>query len=156
VTRLRDEVPLMRSLSVAHFLRGEIRRDDDATDTGDEDMKAQTLQTHILGTMIALAGTFGLALSAHAADSARSVFPAVIVRYGDLNIDTQAGARTLYARLGHAAERACGGKPQSIDLPRFQRFAVCYDYALDRAVEKIDKPQLQALHAARRLETRMT
>ena len=119
-------------------------------------MKAQTLHTRILGTVTALAGTFGLALSAQAGDTARSAFPAVTVTYGDLNIDTQSGARTLYARLGHAAERACGGKPPQMDLPRYQRFEVCYDEALDRAVQKVDKPQLQALHAARRMETRVT
>jgi UrcA family protein len=120
-------------------------------------MKVQTLQTRILGTAIALAGTFGLALSAHAGDSAPGAFPAVTVKYGDLNIDSKSGAQILYARLGHAAERACGGKPSlMVDMPRYRRFTACYDEALDRAVQKVDKPQLQALHAARRTESRLT
>jgi UrcA family protein len=120
-------------------------------------MKAQTLQTRILGTVIALAGTFGLALSAQAADVAPSAFPAVTVKYVDLNIDSKSGARTLYTRLGHAAERACGGKPSlMVDMPRYRRFMACYDEALDSAVQKIDKPQLQALHAARRMESSVT
>jgi UrcA family protein len=120
-------------------------------------MKAQTLTTRMRGTAIALAGTFGLALSAQAADTAPSAFPAVTVKYGDLNIDSKSGARMLYTRLGHAAERACGGKPSLMgDMPRYRRFVTCYDEALDRAVQKIDKPQLQALHAARRMDSRVT
>jgi len=121
-------------------------------------MKVQTLHTRILGTVIALAGTFGLALSAQAGDHTPSAFPAVTVKYGDLNIDSKAGARTLYARLGRAAERACGGKPSLIvDMPRYRRFTACYEDALDRAVQTVDKPQLQALHAAaRRMESRVT
>jgi UrcA family protein len=120
-------------------------------------MKTQTLRIRLLGTVVALAGTLGLGLSAQAADTAPSAFPAVTVKYGDLNIDSKSGARMLYTPLGHAAEQACGGRPSlMVDMPRYRRFMACYDDALDRAVQKVDKPQLQALHAARRVESRVT
>lgn len=112
-------------------------------------MKPHSLHAHIVGTVIAMAGTFGLSMSAQAGDVAASHYPDVVVHYGDLNIDSPLGAKVLYARLSHAAERACGGQPMLQDLTASTRYGACFDRAMDRAVQKVDKPQLQALHASR-------
>ena len=112
-------------------------------------MKPHSLHAHIVGTVIAMAGTFGLSMSAQAGDVAASRYPDVVVNYGDLNIDSPQGAKVLYARLSHAAERACGGEPTPRDLTASMRYSACFDRAMDRAVQKIDKPQLQALHDSR-------
>ena len=66
---------------------------------------------------------------------------------GDLA--TEEGARTLYARLAAAAERACGSAPRTLALTEHMRYRACYDSTLTRAVEKIGSQQVHALHAAR-------
>jgi UrcA family protein len=115
-------------------------------------MNAQTKKTRTLATVIACAGTFGLALAAHAGDVATAPVPRhddVVVRYADLNLATEEGARTLYARLAAAAERACGSAPRTLALTEHMRYRACYDSTLTRAVEKIGSQQVHALHAAR-------
>jgi UrcA family protein len=73
----------------------------------------------------------------------------VVVNYGDLNLATKAGARTLYARLQLAAEQACGSEPESRDLRAWLDYQTCYSTALDNAVRKVDNSNLQALHRKR-------
>lgn len=113
-------------------------------------MDVATKMSPIPGSLIAFAGTFGLALAAHAGDTA----PApkrddVVVRYADLNLTTVEGARTLYARLSSAAERACGNAPKTPALERQMQYKACYDGTLTRAVEKIGSQHVRSLHAAR-------
>jgi UrcA family protein len=117
-------------------------------------MNAHSMQ--VVGTLIAMAATFGLAPTAQAGDLAKATkHPDVIVNYGDLNIDSTQGAKVLYARLGTAAAKACGSEFGTRELARQLQYQACYDHAMDRAVEKIGKPQVQALHAARRNESRV-
>ena len=57
-----------------------------------------------------LAGTLGVAQAATASDSVAlsdAVPTAAVVNYGDLNLATAAGARTLYQRLATAAQEVC-------------------------------------------------
>jgi len=119
-------------------------------------MNAHSMQVRIVGTLIAMATTFGLAPTAHAGNLARATKnPDVIVNYGDLNINSAQGAKVLYARLGTAAAKVCGNEYWTKELARQFQYQACYDDAMDRAVEKIGKPQVQALHAARRSESRV-
>ena len=95
-------------------------------------------------------GTVGLlvALSGQAAERAMlgKGASSVAVHYGDLNLSTTAGARTLYTRLGAAARRVCGSQPLYTELREQARFRSCYDQALDTAVRKVDSARLYALH----------
>lgn len=70
------------------------------------------------------------------------------VRYADLNVEKEAGAKILYRRLQLASKRVCGvesivnaGGVREIKAQRH-----CYRDALDAAVAKIDNEMLTELH----------
>ncbi len=88
------------------------------------------------------------ALSAQAGDGAApgTSRTQVVVTFDDLNLASTAGARTLYARLQYAAQRACGNKPTGRDLQGYMAYQSCYDSALEKAVRKVDNARLLALH----------
>jgi UrcA family protein len=90
----------------------------------------------------------GLVLSAQAGDRVApgAVRTLVPVSYDDLNLANPTGARTLYARLKSAAERACGSRPSGRDSQEQLDYQSCYESALDKAVQKVNSGQLQALH----------
>ena len=71
------------------------------------------------------------------------------VAYGDLDLATAAGAKTLYARLQRASEAACDLRPYrelgSISL--YQEARSCYAKKLTSAVERIDSDELTKLHS---------
>ena len=67
------------------------------------------------------------------------------VTYGDLNLETEAGARVLYARLRYAAQDVCS-LYQSDDLARKVVWRTCVENSLSDAVGRINKPQVTALH----------
>lgn len=116
-------------------------------------MNAHNTKTRILGTMIAIAGTFGLALAAHAGDARTADAPKhadVVVRYSDLNLNSNDGARVLYARLSAAADEACGREPSARELKARMQYKACYDRTLEKAVGKVGNPGVQALHAVHR------
>jgi UrcA family protein len=67
------------------------------------------------------------------------------VRYGDLNLNTEAGAEVLYRRLRQAADQAC--TPFGIlDAGVRASWRACYDKAMDSAVASVNKPMVTALH----------
>ncbi|HEV8332683.1 MAG TPA: UrcA family protein [Steroidobacteraceae bacterium] len=75
-----------------------------------------------------------------------------VVSYADLNINGEAGARTLYGRLRMAAAQVCaplkGGS-----LAQKANSRACFDQAIERSVAKIDKPVLTAYHLSRTRKT---
>jgi UrcA family protein len=72
------------------------------------------------------------------------------VAYDDLNLDTAAGAKALYARLHYAAKSVCApAQVAPSDLGRYQIWRTCVDTALASAVRKINNPLLTALHNQR-------
>jgi UrcA family protein len=105
------------------------------------------------GTMtmvgLALVATLGAGSTAAADETARHgmVRTQVVVDYADLDLNSVAGNKALYARLSHAAERACGPEPQRQDLRARSNYRQCQEDALEKAVDRIGSPQLQALHA---------
>jgi UrcA family protein len=117
-------------------------------------MNVHHTKTRILGSVLACAGTLGLVLTANAGDvKPRDAVPKhddVVVRFADLNLNTNEGARVLYARLSVAAERACGDEPSSRELGARSYFQACYDRTLQKAVDKVSSPGVQALHAVRK------
>ena len=88
-----------------------------------------------------------LAMAALGGTSARAVDenpPSKTVKFADLNIDTQEGAKVLYHRIRVAAARVCevsvGSDPILHDGMR-----KCVDTAIDNAVKKVNAPYLNAL-----------
>ena len=72
-------------------------------------MNRHDLRTRMIASVVAFAGTFGLALAAQAGEPGTA--PAekhddVVVRYADLDLASAEGVKVLYAPLSSAAERA--------------------------------------------------
>jgi UrcA family protein len=92
--------------------------------------------------------TVGLATAVHAdTDSVpTNGVTQVVVKYGDLNLASADGTRTLYARLRAAARQACGDVISGRNLQSYLSYEACYSDALDGAVSKVGSARLQALH----------
>jgi UrcA family protein len=69
-----------------------------------------------------------------------------IVHYGDLNLDSEEGARVLYARLRSAAREVCAPL-EGLDITSRRLWQSCFDYAVANAVRQVDKITVSALHA---------
>jgi UrcA family protein len=68
----------------------------------------------------------------------------VVVRYDDLDVTNEAGARALYSRIVTAAERACGWYEWHI--PRARRaWKECVDTAVALACDEFFRSRLAAL-----------
>jgi UrcA family protein len=67
------------------------------------------------------------------------------VPYGDLDLQTEQGANTLYKRLRIAADEVCAPY-QSIDLARRIAWQTCVDRAVTSAVEQVNRPMVTAVH----------
>jgi UrcA family protein len=92
-----------------------------------------------------LVGVLGLG-AASAATHDRDV-PAVVVKYSELNLSTDAGVNTLYHRIMYAARQVC--PDESIrDLKAHEQVAVCRDQAIARAIRQINNSRLAALYAS--------
>jgi len=103
--------------------------------------------------MAALTGVVAVALggfagsAAQAADDQEVVTRAVVVRYYDLDLTSEAGMTTLHERLVDAAERACGTY-DGHNLPARRAWIDCVDAAVAAAVEAFDATELMRLQAA--------
>ena len=78
-----------------------------------------------------------------------------VVNYADLNLETDAGARTLYKRLNGAARQVCHEDEvdSSRELYRYSQFRWCYNGAMQRAVHDVNSPRLLALLQHRKFMT---
>jgi UrcA family protein len=94
-----------------------------------------TFRTFALVSALAVLG----ASPALADETVRSVK----VSYADLDLNTQAGAATLYGRIRAAAKQVCGPDEWAYGHSTFKR---CFNQALGNAVAKVNNPQLTALH----------
>jgi UrcA family protein len=68
------------------------------------------------------------------------------VAYGDLDLNTSAGAQRFLDRLRQAAVRVCGGRPDIRDFEARRAFKACVDRSMDRAVAEIRAPRVTQLH----------
>jgi UrcA family protein len=67
------------------------------------------------------------------------------VSYADLDVTTQAGATTLYARIRGAAEAVC--RPlEGKRLSERAQWKACYEHAVAEAVQTVNRPALTALY----------
>ena len=97
-----------------------------------------------------LAGTLGVAQAATPNDSVTlsDRVPTAVVNYGDLNLATEDGARTLYHRLTVAAQTVCPIQ-DARSLAQAALSHTCRAEAVARAVHQVNSPQLAALSAER-------
>ena len=106
--------------------------------------------TRSIGRHIALAAiACGVALTTPAmADRSDGEALTKVVNYADLNVNGEAGARTLHGRLRMAAAQVCAPL-RGNSLRERTNYRECFDPALARSVEKIDEPMLTAYHLSR-------
>ena len=102
-------------------------------------------------TGIAIASLIALGLPSVVSASAPSQFGdgSIKVAYGDLDITTAAGAKTLYARLQRASEAACDLRSyrELGSISQYRESRSCYAKTLAGAVESIDSEELTKLHS---------
>jgi UrcA family protein len=110
---------------------------------------------HTSATVLALALLTAIStLPAHAgAATKQDQVPQVVVRYGDLNVETEAGALALYNRIVRAAGRVCPSTGIR-DLARLQLVRTCQDESVARAVAAAGIPRLAAIRDSRTMRSR--
>lgn len=92
--------------------------------------------------LIALSGA-ATAVPAQAAEPAQS--HTQIVRYGDLNLDSNQGAKVLYTRIRGAAGNVCSSL-DGRNLTEKTLWQGCFDKAVASAVAQVNKARVTALH----------
>lgn len=92
----------------------------------------------------------GMPLLASGAAPSQGERGSVKVKFADLNIESKAGARVLYARLQQASEQACNlnSYTQERSLVHIAVAKDCYEGALEKAVGKIDSKALTEIHSS--------
>ena len=96
-------------------------------------MKRHLILAHVLcaaGAMLIVSGAPAGAAALEAGDS-------VAVHFGDLDLKTDAGLKTLHRRISRAAEQACGDYDVR-DLKRVAAVRDCRSYAMDNANKEVE------------------
>jgi UrcA family protein len=84
------------------------------------------------------------AIGAYADDTANDV-PTRTVRYSDLNLDTQAGAKALYQRIRYAAEQVCGN-PDWRERLESAAVKACMARAISTSVHSVNNARLTSVY----------
>lgn len=100
-----------------------------------------------------LAGALALAILPLGVAHAGAVGPQIVsgdnvmvsVSVADLNLATEAGARTALGRLKVAAREVCSPEPGIAELARWQRYETCVRGKVDKAVAEIGSPLMASL-----------
>jgi UrcA family protein len=71
--------------------------------------------------------------------------PSIHVSYGDLNLDSDAGAKVLYARIRGAANEVCNPL-YGADLARRTKFDGCVSAAITSSVAAVNNARVTAMH----------
>jgi|SRR5271169_2430515 len=101
----------------------------------------------INAAIVVLAGTWQSdALAAASNAPAAADVNQTTVRFGDLNIDTPAGAAALYRRIRHAAQGVCGDPQPPASHMTSPSWRNCVAQSIDRAVAAVDRPALTAYY----------
>jgi UrcA family protein len=107
-----------------------------------------TIKTQSISAASILAAGF-LILGCLAMDgsvqAAEQQYDRAIVAYGDLNLDSEQGAKALYARLRNGAEDVCSSL-EGRDLAFKKLWQSCFDSAVASAVAQINRTGLTTLH----------
>lgn len=99
-----------------------------------------------LGAVLLTTVLAGMAATpAVAADPASNDSPQAVVRYGDLDITTDAGALALYNRIADAAQRVCPDDRGVRDLRRARDARDCRDAAVARAIHALGNEKVAAI-----------
>ena len=86
-----------------------------------------------------------LALGGFAQASTVREFPSVVVKYGDLNLNTVTGVATLHTRLSKAAREVCSQLDSRV-LGLRDQYELCVSEAVTQGVAKVGNPSLTSFH----------
>jgi UrcA family protein len=107
---------------------------------------SQRERNHIMKSITKIIVTTAIAaLSVSAAQAQTVETKSVTVRYGDLNLNTQAGQSTLALRIHRAATTACGNGAEGLDISGRQSFKACYKAATDQAMVAVNAKRSPAV-----------
>ena len=98
--------------------------------------------TKFLAAFAALAALGAAALPALAADPDQVT---VKVKVGDLNLDTEGGARLALSRIQNASHFICGEEPSARDFQQTMLYRACMRHTVGQAVAMANKPVLTAV-----------
>jgi UrcA family protein len=119
----------------------------------------KTIATATRALTICVAATFGFnAVNASAngiANDPSTTNPprTYTVRFADLDVSKMEGAKTLYARLRHAAKEVC--KPlETAYLWHSDQSETCMNKAIADAVARVDRPLLSQYHQSRTMSNK--
>jgi UrcA family protein len=122
-------------------------------------MNVRSLQARMIGSAMALAGVLAFATAAHAGDAGGEPVAkvgSVVVRYADLDLSSSDDAKVLYERLSSAAKRACGKAPMAWDREGREDWDKCRERRLQKAVDQVGNPNVNALHAVHKDEAKVS
>lgn len=86
-----------------------------------------------------------LAFSGVASASISKEIPSVVVKYGDLSLNTKAGVATLHARLKTAAKYVCSALDSRV-LGLRDQYERCVSDAVKQSVAAVGNPELTRFH----------
>jgi UrcA family protein len=86
-----------------------------------------------------------LALSGYASATTPKELPSVVVKYGDLDLDTKAGVKSLHSRLRFAAEQVCSPLDSRV-LGLRDQYDRCVTDAVTQSVAAVGNPDLIMFH----------
>jgi UrcA family protein len=124
------------------------RRVQQKQQNGRSDMFTKTT----LAAVAAISLFAGLSTASAATPSGDTV--SVTISYDDLDLNTNAGARAMFARITHAAGQICGTQPGSQLIDKVQAYKGCMSSITDRAVTKLGNARVSAV-AGRQASTTM-
>ena len=86
-----------------------------------------------------------LALGGVASAGTVRELPSVVVKYGDLDLNTVDGVATLHSRLRKAAREVCSELDSRV-LGLREQYEICLSDAVTQSVAKVDNPRLTSFH----------
>ena len=98
---------------------------------------------------IALCATAATAAAGDTARATATTWNATVVRFGDLNLETEAGVKKLYVRLQVAAKDVCNVHTSWAGLQQKSIEDRCVSAAIGAAIVKINRTHLTAYHRAK-------
>jgi UrcA family protein len=100
-------------------------------------------------TKIAAATLIAVATLAGAAANADDAVPSQAVKFGDLNLNSEQGAATLYKRIVAAARNVCPSDESDRQLRPISVGQSCTDAAVARAVRQVNNNTLTSYYSAK-------
>jgi UrcA family protein len=115
--------------------------------------------TRILEKFTASAGAVALTVCVLFVSDARAAemsagSDGIAIKYAQEELNTEADAERLYGKLRQASRKACGIGGGFLNLPERTRAEKCAEQTLADVVEKINRPQLTALHESKSSKTK--